>query len=249
VDVAALISDGWDPALAYLTELSRQGQKLDPPLTQSRVKEVAAGLSFYPGIPDCFEQLKDQIESEPKYRDYGIRVEFYVISGGIEELIASSPLRPALHDLWGCSFAYDSEGRIAGPKRALSFTDKTRYVFNIQKGKVGEEFKNQPYVVNEPMEQHERSVPFSNMVYLGDGPSDIPCMSLLQNNGGYVIGILSQDKPFKSWALGYGRRAHLTVPPEFEPGQYGFVQLHQALVGKADDICRRLLGSAPVPEH
>jgi len=248
-DVADLIANGWDPPLAYLAELARRGRALDPPLTLERIQAIGSQLTFYEGIPQSFEQIKQEIESDQKYRGFGIRVEFYVISGGIEELISASPLKDVLHGLWGCSFAYHADGQIVAPKRVISFTDKTRYVFNIQKGRVAEEFRNRPYVVNEPMDEHERPVPFRNMIYIGDGPSDIPCMSLVTAGGGFVIGILSDDNPYKTWALAYGRRANLTVPPEFNNGQHGYIQLRQAIVQRADDICRLLSTSGPVPGH
>jgi hypothetical protein len=247
-DVAQLVADGWDPPLAYLTELVRQGRTATPRLSRSIIEEVGRGLTFFPGIPECLQDLKKEIEGNSRYRDFGIRAEFYVISGGIEEMIAASPLGPALHGLWGCSFAYDAEGNPLMPKRVLSFTDKTRYIFNIQKGKVAEEFRSRPYVVNEPMDEIERPVPFKNMIYIGDGPSDIPCMSLLQKEG-YVIGILSDDNPHKTWALAYGRRAHITVPPDFRPDQHGFKHLRQAIIEKAEAICQGLSASGPVPSH
>ena len=198
-------------------------------------------------MPDCFSRLKKEIEEEPDFRSVGIRVEFYVISSGIQELISASALADVVHSIWACSFDYDADGHLLFPKRVISFTDKTRYLYLIQKGKVGSEFDGQPYIVNEPMSHEERPIPFKNMIYLGDGPSDIPCMSLLQSKQGFVIGILSEGSPYKTWALGYGRRANVTVPADFEEGQHGYRQLKQAVVGKANEIRRELAGGAPVP--
>ena len=250
-DVAPYVQDGWDPTLAYLHVMIQQAREGGPlaQLTKDRILEVAQNLTFYPGVPECFTSLKDEIEGEPEYRDVGIRVECYVISGGIEELLAASSLRNGTHAIWGCNFSYDDVGRPAFPKRVISFTDKTRYVFFIQKGKVGQEFRNMPYAVNEPMDEDERPIPLRNMIYVGDGPSDIPCMSLVQNGGGYVMGILSKEKPYKTWALSFGRRANVTVPPEFEPEGYAYNQLRQALIEKASDIRRRLTRGGPVPGH
>ena len=243
-------SSGWDPALAYLQKIVDFAQDGTlSGLNRQRIEEIGAGLTFYDGVPACFNLLKDEVENDPRYRAFGIRVEFYVVSGGIEELIAASPLAKATHAMWACSFSYDPDGKIMAPKRVISFTDKTRFLFLIQKGKVAEEFRNTPYVVNEPMEEDERPIPFRNMIYIGDGPSDIPCMSLVRNSHGFVMGILSKEKPYKTWALGFGRRAHLTVPPEFTPGGYAFEQLKQAIVDRAEAIRAQLSNARPVPGH
>ena len=99
------------------------------------------------------------------------------------------------HRIWACDFAYDTEGSLSHLKNVISFTDKTRFLYMVNKGKVGKEYLNRQYVVNEPMAPSERPVPFKNMIYIGDGPTDIPCMSLVNRMGGYVIGILGADKP------------------------------------------------------
>jgi hypothetical protein len=86
------------------------------------------------------------------------------------------------------------------------------------------------------MDAQERPIPLKNVIYMGDGPSDIPCMSIVQRAKGYVIGILSKQEPNRSWALAYGRRAYITVPPDFRPGEHGFVQLRQAVMQIAERI-------------
>ncbi len=246
-----LVEDSWDPTLAYfhrMAVLAEDGGPLEA-LTDETLAKVGGQLEFYYGTLKVFPDLKEQIKMDPQFRDVGIRVETYVVSSGIEELLDASPLRGAVHSIWGSSFAYDQSGRIASPKKAVSFTDKTHSIFLIQKGKMSAEFKNNPYVVNEPMEPHERPVPFKNMIYIGDGPSDIPCMSLIQSNGWFVLGILSQDKPAKTWALGYGRRANITVPPDFIQGGYAYGQLREALFSIAGNIRRQLTTEGPVPKY
>lgn len=251
-EAADLVKQGWDPAIAYMQcmiKLAEGGGPLSG-LNRTKMEEVGLTLEFHPGIPEIFSDIKGQIEGDSRFRDVGIRVETYVVSSGIEELLNASRLNDAIHALWGSTFAYGTpDGPITSVKRSLSFTEKTRYIFLIQKGKVGEEFRGNPYVVNEPMDQNERPVPFSNMIYIGDGPSDIPCMSLIQNSGGHVIGILSKDNPGKTWALGYGRRANITVPPEFRPGEYAYNLLQEAIRNRAETIRQSLTGHRPTPKY
>ena len=250
-----LVKGGWDPSLAYMhgmIELTKEEGLLSS-LTQSRIRELAGQLTFYPGVPGCFRSIKDEVESDQAFRAAGIRVETYVISGGIAELLRASALADATHYIWGCDFAYDARGVIAVPKNVISFTDKTRFLYAIQKGKVGPAFDGQPYAVNDPMTPEERPVPFANMIYLGDGPSDVPCMSLLRSMGGYVIGIASKDNPTKTWALGYGRRVHLTARPDFSRDGEADTLLREAVWQKvwqkAQQIAERVSRTGPVPQH
>ena len=246
-----LVKQGWDPPLAYMhgmIELTKQEGPLSS-LTQTRIKEMAGQLTFYPGVPECFKEIKQETESYPLFHAAGIRVETYVISGGIAELLRASVLAGAAHHIWGCDFKYDERGVIAFPKNVISFTDKTRFLYMIQKGKTGPAFEGLPYVVNDPMTEDERPVPFSNMVYLGDGPSDIPCMSLLQSHGGYVIGVMSEARPAKTWALGFGRRTNLTVPPDFSKDSLAYQLLREFVWQKAQQIAERVNSTGPVPQH
>ena len=246
-----LVSQGWDPSLAYMhgmIELAKPGGPLSH-LTREWIIERASQLDFFPGVPKCFEIIKRDIENDPDFRAAGIRVESYVVSGGIAELLRASSLKDATYRIWGCDFEYDSRGVIAYPKNVISFTDKTRFLFRINKGQAGPAFDSQPSSVNQPMNHEERLVPFENMIYIGDGPSDIPCMSLLTNNNGFVIGITSQNNPSKTWALAYGRRANQTVDNNFTEQGMAYKALRQAVWQRANLIAGQASGRGPVPQH
>ncbi len=250
-EVKPLVEDGWDEHLAYmqkLIELSGDGGPLQG-LTRDKLIEIASGLQFYPGVPDGLVSLREEIHDTPRFRDAGIRVEFYVISAGIGDMLRASDLAKVAHRIWACDFAYDADGRIARLKNVISFTDKTKFLYMVNKGKVGEEHSKRQYEVNEPMDPNERPVPFENMVYIGDGPTDIPCMSLVQGSGGYVLGILVRDNPHKAWALGYGRRVNATVPPDFTVGDYAYTHLKETLVNIAEAICIQRSSTGPLPSH
>ena len=249
--VQPLVKAGWDEHLAYmqkLIEFSREGGPLEG-LTADKLTEIAAGLEFYPGVPDGLIALRDEIQGISEFRDLGLRIEFYVISAGIGDMLRASALAKVAHRIWACDFAYDGEGALSHLKNVISFTDKTRFLYMVNKGKVGEEHLNQQYVVNEPMNSEERPVPFANMVYIGDGPTDIPCMSLVTAMGGYVLGILGKDKPNKAWALGYGRRVNATVPADFVAGGYGYGHLREVVLHRARMIRQQMSSVGPIPSH
>ena len=250
-EVQPLVQAGWDEQLAYmqkLMELSRNGGPLEG-LTRDRLVEIAKGLEFFPGVPDALVALREEIERTRAFRDVGIRIEFYVISAGIGDMLRASALADVAHRIWACDFAYGESGTITHLKNVISFTDKTRFLYMVNKGKVGEEHLNRQYVVNEPMNEEERPVPFRNMVYMGDGPTDIPCMSLVAAMGGYVVGILGKDKPNKAWALGYGRRVNATIPPDFSVGGYAFQHLKEVVENIAKGISEDMRSSGPIATH
>jgi hypothetical protein len=236
-----LVDAGYDPPLAYMNEILKMSQKRGPlsALTRAKIEEIGKSLQFYPGVPEVFTELASEVHTT--YAEFGVRLETYVITGGIADLIKASPLGGAVRKIWGCDFAYAADGRLSAIKNVVSFTEKTRFLFNIEKGLVDAEYDNRPYEVNSPIEQSERRVPIRNMVYLGDGPSDIPCMSIIQKLGeayGTVIGILNKRKPYQTWALGFGRRASITIPPNFKrDAEYGgFDHLREAVIQIANRI-------------
>ena len=246
-----LVGKGWDPSLAYMREMIRLAEPGGPlwGLTQEKIVELASQLQFYPGVPDCFTKIKQEIESHPDFRDVGVRVESYVVSGGIAELLRASSLQEATHRIWACDFEYADHGVISYPKNVISFTDKTRFLFRINKGQAGQDYDVQPSSVNQPMNAEEGPVPFENMIYVGDGPSDIPCMSLVADKKGFVIGVASRTNPLKTWALAYGRRANLTVDTDFTAKGFAYQSLRQAAWQVATSIVGQPASRGPVPQH
>jgi haloacid dehalogenase-like hydrolase len=194
-----LVSDGWDGPLAYLKLLldnvghdKRLGN-----LTNAALREFGKSLSFYPGIPELFTDLTALTEEHRLSRPV---VEFYVISGGLEEIIRGSSIAEHFSGIWGCRLAEEGES-VRHIKKAITFTEKTRYLFEINKG-IADQARAKPYAVNEWIEPGSRRVPFGNMIYLGDGFTDVPCFSLLQNSGGTAIGVFDprkKDAPKKAW--------------------------------------------------
>lgn len=250
-DAARLIKDdGWDPPLAYLNEILRRvtsdGELSD--FTRDRIRELAQQVPFYPGTQDLFERLQSAIVEEENLTEIGITVSCFIVSGGIEELLADTEVGKKADAVWGSSFAYGEDGRPTAVKNSVSFTEKTRYLFCVNKGLFGQA-RTEPYTVNCVVDH--RPVPFTNMIYVGDGPSDVPCMSLIERFGGTVIGMLHKEPHIKrSWEIGFGRRAHLTIPPDFGEESYGYHALKYRVLELAKRIRRDWeLSFSPAPKY
>jgi hypothetical protein len=212
-----MIGEGWDPTLAYLHLLLENvgpGKPLGE-IGNEQLRRFGGTLSFYSGIPGLFADLKSIANEHPRSIP---QVEFYVISGGLEEIIEGSEIRKHLAGVRGCRFA-EHNGTIEAVMNMVSFTEKTRYIFEINKGIIAPRSKRpSAYAVNESVIDGNRRVPFENMIYVGDGLTDIPCFSLITQKGGSSFGVFDpkkKDSPRKAWKLAKPRRTISVNTPSY----------------------------------
>ena len=168
-----LANQGWDPVLAYMRRMIELSKFEGPlaALTQDSIRRLAKQISFYPGAPDFFSRIKEEVEADLSFRAVGIRVESYVVSSGIQELLRASALESHTLQVWGSDFAYDSNGIIEFPKKVVSHTEKTRFLFMINKGQVSLDYDNQPSAVNAFVRGDERPVPLKIWSTSATGPA------------------------------------------------------------------------------
>ena len=236
-DVAREVEKGWDPPLAYLEgilKLVREGVITD--LTASRLKEIGASVEMFPGLPEMFEELDQVIVAQEQLKDAGIKLEHYLVSGGIGDLLRGLKVAPHMTEVFGCEFDFDPEsGKAVTVKSSVSFTEKTKFIYAINKGITGEHLRANPYSVNDVVPPEDRRIPFRNMIYVGDGPSDIPCFSMIIANGGDGIGVT--EKIAKGYELAKGKRT-TTGPysPDYRSGSDMRKTLEAAILDKAYGI-------------
>ncbi len=194
-----MASAGWDPTLAYtkrILDFVGPGKPLKD-LCNAGLREFGARLRFYPGVPGIFKDLRAIALEHPMTNP---AIEFYIISGGLEEVIRGSKIADYFRGICGCRFA-EENGVIRYLQNAVSFTDKTRYIFEINKG-LAAPCRDKPYAVNEHVAEANRRIPLANMIYIGDGLTDVPCFSLIRKNGGQAFGVFEPSRegsPKKAW--------------------------------------------------
>lgn len=158
-------------------------------LNNQKLKEYGPKQKFYNGIPEIFEQTKKMFKDDKSYTEYGIQVEHYIVSTGFAEVIRGSNLMPYVDGVWGCELldAPDENGDmvISEVLYTIDNTTKTRAIFEINKG-IG---KIENIEVNSKIPEELRRVHFENMIYIADGPSDIPAFSVVKKNGGATFAI------------------------------------------------------------
>jgi hypothetical protein len=169
-------------------------------LSNDLLRTLGAEISFYRGIPDFLELVRKAVASEPRFAEHQIEVEHYIVSTGIRQMILGSEVAPYVEDVWACEFTElvappgypEQQGRLFSPDgevRQLIYTidntTKTRALFEINKGTN----KNPNIDVNAKMAREDRRVPFQNMIYIADGPSDVPVFSVVEANGGRTYAV------------------------------------------------------------
>jgi len=194
-DFKKLADVGYCPTHAYLKLILdnvKEGKPLEG-LSNSKLREFGAIAieKQYAGLHGLIRDLKKIVEL---YQD--IEIEFYIISSGLEEIINGNPfVEKNFKGVYGCRLVGDDESdncELKYIKRCITFTEKTRFLFEINKGIQPEVSDKDPSAVNRKVEK--RRVPFENMLFIGDGLTDIPCFSLVGQMGGLSFGIIHTEK-------------------------------------------------------
>jgi len=152
-------------------------------ISNQGLREMGKLLQYYPGVPEIFSELT-QVVNAPEYQEYGVSIEHYVITSGLREVLEGSAIRPHVKEVFGSEFDEDDRGQLCFPKRAVGHTQKTQYLFRINKG-----YLDLHTDVNDHMPKEERRIPFPNMIYIGDGPTDIPCFAIMSDSGGRTLAV------------------------------------------------------------
>jgi len=177
-------SFGWeqkmDGILAYMYTMIQESKRRGIPLTREKLVRYGRNIAFFPGVEDWFARLNRFGES------LGVEVEHYVISSGLKEIIEGSAIAKEFKEIYASEFYYNEQGEPEWAKLAVNFTAKTQFVYRINKGVLD---VSDDRTLNASMPDDSKRVPFTNMVYLGDGLSDVPCMKMMRAYGGQAIAV------------------------------------------------------------
>ena len=169
-----------DGILAYMYTMIRESERKNLPFTRQDLVEKGRGIVVFPGVQDWFRRINEFGRSQ------GVQVEHYIISSGLREIIEGSSISGEFKEIYASEFYYDENGRPVWPKLAVNFTAKTQFVYRINKGVLD---VSDDKTLNDSMPDDSKRVPFTNMVYMGDGLSDVPCMKMMRAYGGQAIAV------------------------------------------------------------
>lgn len=173
-----------DGILAYMYTMIREAEKRNRPFTREDLVEKGRSIVLFPGVEDWFRRINAFGEAQ------GVQVEHYIISSGLREIIEGSSISGEFKEIYASEFYYDETGRPVWPKLAVNFTAKTQFVYRINKGVLD---VSDDKTLNDSMPDDSKRVPFTNMVYMGDGLSDVPCMKMMRAYGGQAIALYQES--------------------------------------------------------
>ncbi|MCF7854287.1 MAG: haloacid dehalogenase-like hydrolase [Candidatus Pacebacteria bacterium] len=234
----ALVADGWDPVLAYLYEMIRESESREKgeKITRQLLASWGRTITCFNGATRIFSTLRRHVQS----LNSDATVEFYMVSSGLGVILRHTRIASQFKDIWASEFHFDENDEIAFPKNVLSFTDKTRYLFQICKGIVGPQSRDDPFAVNRKAGPEGIRVPFDQMIFLGDGYTDVPCFSLVRKNGGVAIGVYdteSRRKWKKAWGFIEDGRVSNLVRADYGKN----ASLRDTLLMATESIAQRIL--------
>jgi phosphoserine phosphatase len=177
-----------DQILAYMYLMIHKAHNAGKSVHRSDFVSLGNDLEFFPGVEDWFSRI-NALE-----QDLNVTIEHYIVSSGLMEIIEGSSIKKEFKSIFACEFFYDENDVACWPKNVVNYTTKTQFLFRINKGIL--DISNDDDL-NKYTPEDDRPIPFRNMIYIGDGLTDVPCMKLVKSNGGYSIAVYQEANKVK----------------------------------------------------
>lgn len=197
-----------DSVLSYMymmREKARGRMRLD----RETLRHLGEGIEFFPGVTGWFDRINEVGARE------GVQVEHYIISSGLKEIIEGSAIGDCFKAVFAASFCYDEAGNAVWPATAVNYTAKTQYLYRINKGILD---VSNDRDLNAFTPEYMRPIPFSHIVYVGDGFTDVPCMKTTKSKGGYAIAVYPGQQSETADDLLLQNRADFALPADYREG-------------------------------
>ena len=209
-----------DSVLAYMYCMIDQSNKKGIPFTRENLLECGKHIVYHQGVTEWFKRINEY------GKQAGVQVEHYVLSSGLKEIIDGSEIAKYFKKIFASEFMYNEEGHAMWAKMAVNYTNKTQFVYRINKGVLD---INNNVDLNKSQPDEDRRVFFRNMVYIGDGLTDVPCMKLVKQSGGHSIALYHPGEKDKVQPLLKHERVDWIFEADFREG------------GALDDAVRTLI--------
>jgi len=172
-----------DQVLTYMYLMLKKTTDNNQILKRNYLNEMGKDIELYPGVEQWFERIN-------KFgKKHGVIIEHYIISSGLKEIIEGTSIGKYFKKIYASEFLYDESGKAIWPKIAVNYTNKTQFLIRIKKGVLD---ISDDYNLNKKMLENERRISTSNMIYIGDGITDVPCMKLTKDGGGVSIAVYNE---------------------------------------------------------
>jgi len=155
-------------------------------ISKSEFLKMSKDIKYYDGVTTWFNKINKYVDKKSNSK---IRICHYIISAGHLEILEGISIKKYMKKIFASEYYYNKKDIAVFPKIVVTDTTKTQYLFRINKGK-----ENLADSINEHMEETERPIPFDNMIYIGDGLTDVPSMALIKKEGGHSIAVYQKNK-------------------------------------------------------
>lgn len=206
-----------DGVLSYMQLMVKE----NPNVTKKELIEEGKYIKFYKGVESWFKRINEY------GKKHHVDVEHYIISSGIKEMIKGTKIAKEFKKIYACSYTYATNGRVLWPSRVVNYTTKTQYLFRINKGVLDE---TNDFDLNRKTPENEKHIPFENIVYFGDGLTDVPSMKVVLEQGGNTIAVY-EDEQKLALELKKDERASFVALADYSAGS------------KIDNLIKRIIDS------
>lgn len=225
---------GWDHVAARFYCLVQESKQRQEKITKNYLIQFGQELQPFKGVTEMFDRLHQRVqELNPK-----IELEFYMVTGGFAEVVRNTCIAPYFTKIWGCEFHYAENGEIEFLKRSISHTEKTRYLMHIASGQDQVDGDGRSFAYRDVSES-ELYVPLSQIIYVGDGASDVPCFSVLNDEGGTAIGVYKEDT-VEAWSqqieVSESQRVANLAPANYQEDS----ELMRSLTLAVESLCKQI---------
>ena len=206
---------GYDKVLCYLNRLIFDAKFQAKPLTAARLTAMARRIHYFPGVEAFLPHINDVVRREAASLGAEIHLEHYLISSGMKAILQGVSIRKYFKEIYACEYEYRSNGAPRCVKLAINDTTKTQFLSRINKGRL-----RLDQDINQHMTGEARRIPFQNMLYIGDGDSDVPCMAVTMRSGGYAVAVYPPERTASTQCrqLFQANRVNHIAPADFTPG-------------------------------
>jgi 2-hydroxy-3-keto-5-methylthiopentenyl-1-phosphate phosphatase len=196
-----------DQMLAYMHSMLVEAKYKGMPITRGDFVKLGEAVEYYPGVDTWFDRINAYCAG------MGINLEHYIISSGLREVIEGSAIFHRFREVYACEYLYDANNVAIWPKNVVNYTTKTQFVHRIHKGVLDLSDDDN---LNRFTPEDERRIPFRNIIYVGDGLTDVPSMRLVKSEGGYAIAVYT-DKSSVRELIVHGR-VNFIAPADYSEG-------------------------------
>ena len=177
-----------DEILSYMQLMLQKSQSNKLPIRRVDFENYGKGITFFDGVETYFDRINNYAKTK------GIKIEHYIISSGLREFVKGTKIAKQFTNIYASGFKYDANGIATWPALAINYTNKTQFLFRINKG-INNSYDNTE--INKYTPDADRPIPFNRMIYIGDGETDVPAMKMIKYQGGKAIAVYNPENKAK----------------------------------------------------